>query len=342
MRVLVPGGAGFLGRSVVGALEARGHAVVVGSRKGSCEGGPEGGASRRRRMRFESLLSADAWAPHLAGIDAVVNCVGILRERGRETYDRLHHLAPAALGAACAARGVRLVHVSALGLDARARSGFIASKRRGEAAIRDSGADYTLARPSLLEGEGGFGARWLRALARMPLWFSPADATGLIAALDVGDAERPSRGSRTCPGATGARRTWPGSITARSRRISRRFAGTALRRASCAFLRWPRASPATRLRCALHVVATFVRLARCAGQRPRAALDRPLGRRSPRGSARPRSSVCARSRSPCRRSRPAMVEIHRSRERRGGWSAPRRPRDLACWRRTARAGRASR
>lgn len=190
MRVLVPGGAGFLGRSVVVALEARGHTVVVGSRKGSCGGGPEGGASRRRRMRFESLLSADAWAPHLAGIDAVVNCVGILRERGRETYDRLHHLAPAALAAACAARGVRLVHVSALGLDARARSGFIASKRRGEAAIRDSGADYTLARPSLLEGEGGFGARWLRALARMPLWFIPADATGLIAALDVGDAGR--------------------------------------------------------------------------------------------------------------------------------------------------------
>jgi NADH dehydrogenase len=56
----------------------------------------------------------------------VVNAVGILRERGSETYDRVHHLAPAALAAACAPAALRLIQVSALGLHPGARSGFSA------------------------------------------------------------------------------------------------------------------------------------------------------------------------------------------------------------------------
>ena len=141
-----------------------------------------------RRIRFEHRLSADAWLSAIEGVDVVVNCVGILRERGHETYERVHHLAPGALAGACACAGLRLVHVSALGLHPEARSGFIASKLRGEAAVRASGADHTIVRPSLLEGEGGFGARWLRAIAQWPVHCVPADATGRIAVLHVDDA----------------------------------------------------------------------------------------------------------------------------------------------------------
>lgn len=184
MRILILGGAGFLGRHVANAAQARGHAVVVGSRKpGRC-----GLRYPVREARFEALTGAGGWLPLLDGVEAVVNCVGILRERGAATYERVHHLAPATMSAACAARGLRLVHVSALGLAEDARSGFITSKRRGEAAVRASGADYSIVHPSLLDGEGGFGARWLRAVARLPLYCVPADATGRIAVLDVEDA----------------------------------------------------------------------------------------------------------------------------------------------------------
>lgn len=187
MRVLVLGGRGFLGRHVASALAARGHRVAVGSRRGG-HADAKGQAAPSRCVRFERLAAPRAWDEVLAGADAVVNCVGILRERGGATYERVHHLAPAALAADCARLRLRLVHVSALGLDPGARSGFIASKLRGEAAIRESGADYTIVRPSLLDGEGGFGARWLRALARFPVHCVPADADGRIAVLAVEDA----------------------------------------------------------------------------------------------------------------------------------------------------------
>ena len=186
MRVLVLGGRGFLGRHVALALAARGHEVVCGTRRQCVAGMPA--TPQWRWVEFEKLTEPAAWAAPLCGMDAVVNCVGILRQRGAATYERVHHRAPAALAAACAGGGQRLVHVSALGLHASARSRFIGSKLRGEEAIRRSGADYTLVRPSLLDGEGGFGARWLRALARLPLHVVPADANGRIAALAVEDA----------------------------------------------------------------------------------------------------------------------------------------------------------
>jgi len=186
MKALVPGGSGFAGRHVVAALIARGHSVVVGTRGVRWRGiGSGSEAVPRVRARFETLTNAAAWEPVL---DGIVNCVGVLRERGRETYDRVHHLAPAALAAACRSRRIRrLVHISALGLTDAARSRFIRSKLDGERAILRSGATATIVRPSLLDGEGGFGARWLRSIARWPIHVVPADATGRIAVLQAGD-----------------------------------------------------------------------------------------------------------------------------------------------------------
>ena len=191
MRVLVLGGAGFVGRHAVAALLGRQHEVIVGSRY------PERAARRlpvqahrceRRTVRFEKLLTADAWRPLLTGIDVVVNCVGILRQRGAETYEKVHHLAPAALADACSLTGVRrLVHVSALGLGERVTSGFLTSKRHGEAALLARSIDCVIVRPSLLDGPDGYGTRWFRKVARWPVHFIPASARGRIAPLDVDD-----------------------------------------------------------------------------------------------------------------------------------------------------------
>ena len=196
LHVLVLGGTGFIGRHAVAALQNAGVRVTVGSRQ------PDRHASRYPDVvfccvRFEQLLAAQDWACLLATlsqsakVDEVINCVGILRQRPGESYEDVHHHAPAALAQACAAAGIKLIHTSALALHAGAKSRFLSSKLRGEHAIAATSCDYAIVRPSLLDGEGGFGARWLRGLSRSPLQFIPRAARGGIAAMrctDLGQA----------------------------------------------------------------------------------------------------------------------------------------------------------
>jgi NADH dehydrogenase len=192
VRILVLGGAGFIGRHAVAALLGRGHRVLIGSRK------PARAARKLAvpgtdccEVHLERIAAADAADRLLVVVDAVLNCVGILRERGRETYDAVHLRAPLALATACRARGLRYAHVSALGLGHPHRSRFLRSKQACEAQLAASGADWRLVRPSLLDGPGGFGARWIRAVARWPLHFVPAGPAGRIAVLrveELGDA----------------------------------------------------------------------------------------------------------------------------------------------------------
>ncbi len=160
---MVLGGTGFVGRHAAAALRARGHRVVIGTRHARRALAKLPAGLRDcdlRETHFESLTTRYVRQPLLADVDVVVNAVGILRERGGETYDRVHHMAPAALALAC---------------------------ERAIAAIAATAADYRIVRPSLLDGEGGFGADWMRRVAKWPVHLYPSDARGRIAALDVHD-----------------------------------------------------------------------------------------------------------------------------------------------------------
>jgi uncharacterized protein YbjT (DUF2867 family) len=187
--ILVLGGSGFIGRHVVAALLKQGNQVMIGSRHPNRIGKKLPQAALccpRRTVRMETLLDATAWLPLLAGVDVVINCVGILRQRGHETYSRVHYQSVAWLADTCRRLQIRVVHVSAMGLEAEGvTSGFLRSKLDGENVLAYSGADWRIVRPSLLDGEGGYGAKWIRRVALWPLVLLPANAIGNIAALDV-------------------------------------------------------------------------------------------------------------------------------------------------------------
>jgi NADH dehydrogenase len=96
----------------------------------------------------EALLPA-----FLAGSSAVVNCVGILRESGSQTFERVHHTGPARLARLARDAGVeRFVHISAIGADPRSASAYARTKAAGETAIRDAFPTVTILRPSVVFG----------------------------------------------------------------------------------------------------------------------------------------------------------------------------------------------
>jgi uncharacterized protein YbjT (DUF2867 family) len=175
MRILLTGADGFIGGALAAALVARGHALTLAVRDVA-------GTARRWpgqqvvAVDFARDHRADDWQPRLAGVDAVVNTVGIFRERGRQTFDALHVRAPVALFEACVEAGVhRVVQVSALGAAADAPTPFLHSKYQADAALAAMPISSVIVRPSLVFADEGASARLFLRLAALPWIPLPGD-----------------------------------------------------------------------------------------------------------------------------------------------------------------------
>lgn len=172
-RVLVLGANGFIGSHVAAALSGAGWAVRAGARR-IIEPARRAPTFDWVVADFAKLTTPQAWAPLLVGMDAVVNCVGVLQNGAGDSTQAAHIDGPHALIEACEAAGVRrLVHISAVGADDGAGTDYARTKAETERMIETSGLDWLILRPSLVVDRAAFGGTGLiRALAAFPL-FSP-------------------------------------------------------------------------------------------------------------------------------------------------------------------------
>jgi uncharacterized protein YbjT (DUF2867 family) len=168
LNILVCGDTGFIGQHISRALRGAGH-TVTGLRSAQPDGRPA--------LDYTQATRAEAWAPWLVGVDAVVNAVGVLRDTRRRPMAQLHSQAPLALFNACATAGVRrVIQVSALGVDqmpqAYARTKLAADT--GLLQLQAAGRlDPVVLRPSVVFGQGGDGSLMFMRLARLPWLLMP-------------------------------------------------------------------------------------------------------------------------------------------------------------------------
>ncbi|KQT13580.1 SDR family oxidoreductase [Ramlibacter sp. Leaf400] len=172
MRILLTGATGLIGGAIAHALLQRGHEVVCAVRDPSrLQLGPQ---ARALQADLSAMPDADWWRPHLEGIDAVVNAVGILRESPGQSFDALHHRAPAELFLACATEGVRcVVQISALGADARASTAYHVSKRAADEVLRALPLRGAVVQPSLVFSPEGASSALFLGMATAPLLMLP-------------------------------------------------------------------------------------------------------------------------------------------------------------------------
>ena len=176
MKVLVTGGTGFVGTHLVNTLWRRGHAVAVLSRHAD-------EARNRYNHPVRSIpgdvLDPASLAAAVSDCDAVIHLVGIIHEKGSQTFDRVHREAVEnVLGAMAAARVRRLVHMSAMGSSADSPSEYGRTKAAGEAAVRQSGLDWTVVRPSIVFGPGDGFVSLLAEIVRRNPGFIPVIGSG--------------------------------------------------------------------------------------------------------------------------------------------------------------------
>lgn len=183
MKILLTGATGFIGRHLRRALLDAGHSLLCTSRELHADGA---------RCQWVVVDFAEAgtarWRELLVGIDAVVNTVGVFRERGDATFASVHGTAARRLFAACVHAGVqRVVHVSALGADADARTDYHLSKRAADEHLLSLPLDATVVQPSLVFGLDGTSSRALLTWSSLPLVPLPAGGMQQVQPVHVAD-----------------------------------------------------------------------------------------------------------------------------------------------------------
>lgn len=166
MKILVIGATGLIGSAAATRLSREGHQVIGLARQPRAGLGLAGWVA----LDIASARQPKDWLPLLSGVDAVVNCAGVLQDSRRENTEAVHATGVGALFDACEQSGVRrVIHLSAIGVDRTQPSRFSATKYAGDRDLMARDLDWVILRPSVVLGRPAFGASALiRSLASLP------------------------------------------------------------------------------------------------------------------------------------------------------------------------------
>jgi uncharacterized protein YbjT (DUF2867 family) len=179
MKVLVCGASGLIGSAIATRLERDGHQVVRGVRHPKHPG--------EIAIDYTTDLTADQWLFRLDGIEVVINAIGILVERGAQTFEYVHALAPIALFTACRMRGVQqVIQISALGAESR-ETPYFASKCAADDFLLAQPIQAHVIRPSLVYAADGASARFFRTIASLPVYMLPASGRQALRPVHIDD-----------------------------------------------------------------------------------------------------------------------------------------------------------
>ena len=170
--VTIIGGSGFVGRHIAQRMARRGWRVRVACRRPNeaMFVRPYGTVGQVEPVQCNIRDEASTRAV-IHGADAVINCVGLLSEWGRNTLKACQAEGAGRVARLAAEEGVaRLVHLSAIGADAASNSEYARTKAAGEAAVTAAFPNAVILRPSVVFGQDdGFFNRFAGMARLMPL-----------------------------------------------------------------------------------------------------------------------------------------------------------------------------
>ena len=154
--VTIFGGSGFVGRHVAQLMAKEGWRIRVACRRPNEALFVRAyGVVGQIEPVFCNIRDDASVAAALAGADAVVNCVGTFDRGGANNFDAVQHLGAERVARLARRAGAsHMVHLSAIGADAKSDSAYQRSKAEGEAAVRSAFPGAIILRPSVIFGAG--------------------------------------------------------------------------------------------------------------------------------------------------------------------------------------------
>ncbi|OSP54433.1 complex I NDUFA9 subunit family protein [Pseudoruegeria sp. SK021] len=152
--VTIFGGSGFVGRYVARRMAKEGWRVRVACRRpNEAQFVRTYGAVGQVEPVFCNIRDDASVRNVLGGANAVVNCVGILNETGKSTFEAIQAAGAGRVARLSAEAGItRFVQMSALGANADSASDYARTKAAGEAAVLEHQPTAMILRPSVIFG----------------------------------------------------------------------------------------------------------------------------------------------------------------------------------------------
>ncbi len=152
--ITVFGGSGFIGRHLIRRLAKSGAQIRIATRNpGKATFLKTAGAVGQIVPFATDCTKDESVARAVQGADVVINLLGVLYERGSQSFQGVHVDAAARIARLAAASGVnRLIQISAIGADANSPSSYARSKAAGEQAVLSAFPAATILRPSIVFG----------------------------------------------------------------------------------------------------------------------------------------------------------------------------------------------
>ena len=152
--VTIFGGSGFVGRYIARRLAADGWRIRVAVRNpNEAMFVRTYGVVGQVEPVFCNIRDDNSVRSVTQGAEAVVNCVGVLAEVGKNTFEATQAEGATRIARIAADEGVaRMVHVSAIGADLEADSDYARTKAEGEAGVLEHMPGAMILRPSIVFG----------------------------------------------------------------------------------------------------------------------------------------------------------------------------------------------
>ncbi|EEX09004.1 3-beta hydroxysteroid dehydrogenase/isomerase [Ruegeria lacuscaerulensis ITI-1157] len=152
--VTIFGGSGFVGRYVARRMANEGWRVRVAVRRpNEAIFVKTYGVVGQVEPILCNIRDDASVANAMRGADAVVNCVGVLNDLGKNGFEAVQAEGAERIARLAAQQGIkRMVHISAIGADPESDSEYARSKAQGEAGVLAHMPNAVILRPSVIFG----------------------------------------------------------------------------------------------------------------------------------------------------------------------------------------------
>ena len=172
--ILVFGGSGQIGRHLIRRLTKNNHLVTVVTRNLHQKGAV---LKTQGNPGYLEVIEANIFDENqlnnlFENKDVCINLIGILYEKGNNTFKNIHDNFPTIVSKICSKKKLKqFIHISALGIEKAKDSNYAISKLNGEKNIFNNFSKSTILRPSLVYSvDDNFTTNMMSLLSILPFF----------------------------------------------------------------------------------------------------------------------------------------------------------------------------